>query len=586
MIKTKIAPAESMTKNELGDALIEIHGEGDAAKPTAEENKKRKTKTDRLIKLVLAEAYLFHDADMKAYATIQRDGHRETYPLRSKSFRTWVSGRLWKESQEGCGGQVIQDALGTIEAHAVHDGNCHPVHVRLAESKGKIYLDLGSDRFDVVEIGPDDWRVLVDQNVVKFRRPSGMAALPYPKEGGSIERLKRYINLANPEDWTLIVGFILGCFHPSGPYPTLAVTGEQGTAKSTLLKAIKAVTDPSTAPLRSAPKELRDLAISANNSWILAFDNLSDLPSWLSDGLCRLATGGGFATRTLYSDDEETIFDAKRPVMLNCIANIIRRHDLVDRAIIVNLAAIPKDNRIPENDFWTDFEDDAPEILGAILDAVSCALRDIDTVNLVSYPRMADFAKWVTAAEPALGWTPGTFMEAYKKNIHEVTSLALDADLVGSAVIDFMQGKTAWEGTATDILDALEFAADDRTKWAKGWPKAAHSLSGKLTLSATALRTHGIEVTFLPRSGKQKLIRLEQVGEQSVTSVIDRENSSQDIDIKDKSPMSLSSDRSVTNPQNKTADISANYKINDARDGNDASIPPSFRTDDLREVLL
>ena len=138
------------------------------------------------------------------------------------------------------------------------------------------------------------------------------------------------------------------------------------------------------------------------NSFVLAYDNLSDIPSHMSDALCRQATGSGFATRTLYSDDEETIIDTKRPIMLNGIENVVRRHDLADRSIIINLAVIPDEKRIPEADFWGDFEDDAPKILGAILDGVSCALRNHKTVKLPEPPRLADFAVWVTAAEPNL----------------------------------------------------------------------------------------------------------------------------------------------------------------------------------------
>ena len=570
-------------------------------------NKKKQpepTKTERLIDLALNETELFHDEDLKAYATIRRDGHRETYSLRSKGFRIWLSGRLWKKYRDGCSLQTMQDALGTLEAHAIHEGSCHAVHVRLAEHNGRMYLDLGSDRFDVVEIGPDGWRVLNNQNIVKFRRPSGISSLPYPKAGGSINALKRYINLANPEDWPLIVGFIIGCFHPSGPYPILAITGEQGSAKSTLLKVIKALTDPSTAPLRSTPKELRDLAISSNNSWSLAFDNLSDISGRLSDGLCRLATGGGFATRTLYSDDDETIFNVKRPVMFNGIDNVIRKHDLADRGIIINLAVISEERRIPEKEFWDNFEDDSPEILGAILDAVSCALRSIDTIHLASHPRMADFAVWVTAAASALGWEEETFLKAYRKNIREITSLTLDADLVGTAVRIFMEGQTEWEGTATELLNALEHAADERTKKAKGWPGAAQVLSGKLKKSATALRTHGIEVVFPNRSANRKLIRLEQRGEKSVTSVIERGNVVHHDEMNNKSPMTLYTEQSVTgashgnvehhtdrmddasfysndaslpgnvinkNPQ--TNNISKSYETSDACDGNDASAP-------------
>ncbi len=581
-----------------------------------DEKKKRESKTDKLVNLALGEFDLFHDKDLKAYATIQKDEHSETYPLRSKAFRTRLSGLFWEQYAEGIGGQIVQDALGTLEGQAIHGEPCYPVYVRLAESGGNIYLDLGNEKYDVVEITPDGWTVLGNQNVVKFRRPAGMAALPYPKEGGCIEILNRYVNLANQEDWPLIVGFILGCFHPSGPYPILAVTGEQGSAKSTLLKVIKAITDPSTAPLRSTPKNLRDLAISANNSWALAFDNLSDIPGWLSDGLCRLATGGGLATRTLYTDDDETIFNVKRPVMLNGIDNVIRKHDLADRAIIISLGVIQEERRIPEKKFWEDFGGDSPKILGAILDAVSSVLKTIETIHLASHPRMADFAKWVTAAEKVLGWKEKTFLNIYRLNIREITSLTLDADLVGTAVSVFMEDKTEWKGTATELLDALENAANERTKKAKGWPGAPQVLSGKLKRSATALRTHKISVIFPQRTSKQKLIRLEKVGEQSVTSVTEEVNAVHHTEINNKSPMTLSTDRSVTGAScgheqrqtdiiydvsldgddsyhsgsvidipNKTEGVLNGYEAKAVRDDNDASTPPSFEND-LREGII
>jgi hypothetical protein len=72
--------------------------------------------------------------------------------------------------------------------------------------------------------------------------------------------------------------------------------------------------DPNAAPARALPREDRELFIAANNGHVLAFDNLSSLPSGLSDTLCRLASGGGFAVRKLYTDQDEVLFDAARPV--------------------------------------------------------------------------------------------------------------------------------------------------------------------------------------------------------------------------------------------------------------------------------
>jgi hypothetical protein len=102
-----------------------------------------------------------------------------------------------------------------------------------------------------------------------------------------------------------------------GPYPLLAIFGEQGSAKTVLSKLLKALIDPNAAPARALSREERELMIAANNGYLLAFDNLSALSLWLSDALCRLASGGSFAVRQLYTDDEEVLFEAARPILLN-----------------------------------------------------------------------------------------------------------------------------------------------------------------------------------------------------------------------------------------------------------------------------
>ena len=139
---------------------------------------------------------------------------------------------------------------------------------------------------------------------------------------------------------------------PTGPYPVLILQGEQGTAKSTAAKVLRLLIDPSAAPLRTAPLDERDLMIAARNGWIIALDNLSGLSSWLSDALCRIATGGGVSTRELYSDTDEVLIDVQRPIILNGIDDIATRQDLIDRSIIINLEPIPENKRKPEAEFW------------------------------------------------------------------------------------------------------------------------------------------------------------------------------------------------------------------------------------------
>src|SRR5690606_22624874 len=152
---------------------------------------------------------------------------------------------------------------------------------------------------------------------------------------------------------------------PRGPYPLLALFAEQGSGKSTAGKLIRSLVDPNSAPLRSEHRDARDLMIGANNSWCLAYDNLSFVPSWLSDALCRLSTGGGFATRELYTDQDEIIFDAMRPVMLTSIEDVATRSDLLDRCLIVWLPSIPEEKRRSEEEIVVAFEQVQPQILGA-----------------------------------------------------------------------------------------------------------------------------------------------------------------------------------------------------------------------------
>jgi hypothetical protein len=158
-----------------------------------------------------------------------------------------------------------------------------------------------------------------------------MLPLPTPVRGGSIEALASFINLPTRSDFVLVVAWLLAALRHGGPYPLLAVSGEQGSAKTVLSKILRALIDPNAAPVRTAPREERDLFIGAGNGHLLAFDNLSDLPAWGSDALCRLASGGSFAVRRLYTDQDEVLFQAARPIVLNGIEDVITRPDLADR---------------------------------------------------------------------------------------------------------------------------------------------------------------------------------------------------------------------------------------------------------------
>jgi hypothetical protein len=456
---------------------------------------------------------LFHTAIGTAFADVRVDGHRETWPIRSKLLRSFLRRCHYQATGEAASAAEIRSALDLLEARALVDGQERTVHVRAAEHDGHIYLDLADEHWRVVDIGADGWRV-IGSSPVRFRRPAGMLPLPVPERGGSIETLRSFLNLPSRNDFVLIVAWLLAALRAGGPYPLLAISGEQGSAKTVLSKLLRALIDPNAAPVRGLSREERELMIAASNGYLLAFDNLSGLPVWLSDALCRLASGGSFAVRQLYTDDDEMLFEAARPILLNGIEDVISRPDLGDRAIFLTLSPIRETQRWPESGLWHEFESARPFILGALLDAVVHGLRGIDGVQLDRLPRMADFAIWATACETAL-WPAGIFARAYAANRRAAIESIIEADPVATCVRAIMADRTMWSGSASDLL-RLCAEHFDGTACAKN----SRALAGRLRRAQTFLRTLGIEIAF-SREGRTgtRTIRMSTSAEDTVSTV-------------------------------------------------------------------
>jgi hypothetical protein len=469
---------------------------------------------DILIELAEA-AELFHTPDNIGFADLDITGHRETWPIRAKGFRRWLARRFYEETGGAPSSEALHSALNVIEAKAHFDAPERPVHIRVGGLDGRLYLDLCDKTWRAVEIDTSGWRI-IDNPPVRFRRAAGMRPLPAPVAGGSVKALRPFLNVKSDTDFVLAVAWALAALRDRGPYPVLALSGEQGSAKSSFAGVLKALVDPNTAPLRALPREDRDLFIAASNGHVLPFDNVSGLVAWISDTLCRLATGGGFAVRQLYTDQDEVLFDACRPVILNGIEDIVTRPDLADRALFLTLEPIPEDRRRPEAELWAAFEVERPRILGALLDAVVRGLKRLPETKLEKLPRMADFALWATACETAI-WPAGTFEAAYSGNRDEAVESVIDADPVAIAVRTFMAERTVWTGTATDLLEALGTEVSDRIAKTKTSPDSPRALSGRLRRAATFLRKVGIEITF-EREGRSRTRTKRRIGGRTWTS--------------------------------------------------------------------
>ena len=199
---------------------------------------------------IASSARLFHATDGTAFADLVIDGHRETWPLRSKRFRAWLRQQYYERTWDAPNPAALNIALNVLEAWAQFDGPQRNVSVRVAEQDGRIYLDLSDEFWRTIEISAHGWRV-ADDVPVRFRRPAGMRPLPLPARGGSIEALRQFLNLPNRDDFVLVVAWLLAALRAGGPLPLLALSGEQGSAKTVLSKLLRALVDPSVAPVRA-----------------------------------------------------------------------------------------------------------------------------------------------------------------------------------------------------------------------------------------------------------------------------------------------------------------------------------------------
>lgn len=438
--------------------------------------------------------------DGQLYAKIMAGDRTFVYPVASRSFKRWLCRRLAESSGRLPTAGQTTSMVEYLCSIAADRAPVEPVARRLIRQGDRIFLDLCDGLDQTVAVDANGWRI-VARPPVNFIRSAGMLGLPAPQKGGCLQELRPFVNVKTDEDFSLYLAWLVAALNPDGPFPVLFLSGEAGSSKSTLTRVAKSLLDPNDTPTRGMARGTRDLLISARHTWILAMDNLSSLSHAQSDDLCRLATGAGFSTRQLYTDAEETRLQAMRPIIINGIDPIITRGDLLDRSIMLELPSLAGKYKT-ESDLWADFEKARPRILGALLDAVSCALRNQPCMNPgPALPRMADFARWVSAAEPSFQLNQVKLSDTLTANQKERDALAIHTSPIGPSIVSLAARHSSWAGTASDLLGALESHIPGG--WRRrpaGWPRSPDSL-GKLLqrLKPICLRL-GITVTNLRSS--------------------------------------------------------------------------------------
>ncbi len=501
-------------------------------------NEQERLPNSVIVDAVTEFAILFRDQNNDPFIAPNGDG-TIIYRISAKNrdFRAWLTNFIHSKFHIIPTLRRIDNVAQMLESIALNAecSNQYPLELRTlfrerptksGEIKSELYYDLGES---AVRITPEDWFIVARPGIM-FRRFSQQLPQVIPEKGGDIFELAKYVNLDDKNDVLLFLVFAISAFIPGYPRPLCLLYGSQGAGKSTPGRLLKRLIDPTTVEGTVLPTSHDDFVRTANHHALLVFDNLSSIKPNISDALARISTGDTFAKRALYTDDDDIVYRLQRPVMLNGINQVITQSDLLDRSILLEMHRIDKAKMRTEKDFWADFDEQKPLILGAIFDTISKAMAKFPDVHLKELPRMADFAKWGYAIADSIdGFTGEDFLSAYVGNIEKQHEQAIESSAVGTAVYLFMTHdevvKGVWTGTATQLMRQIEDTGiiinidEEPSELTKElnmitngslWPKDASWFMRRLNYVLPDLESQGIQINSYTQNN-QRIVELKNL---------------------------------------------------------------------------
>ncbi|MGW1358471.1 ATP-binding protein [Streptomyces chartreusis] len=462
--------------------------------PGADDGGKKPPAAARLVDMAREQYRFVMSPDGRPYA-VALGGPNIALPLRNKGG---LRQRLARQFVDAYPGEVasqsaLTDAMTALEGIA-EDTDPVPVHLRVGRDPagGGIVVDLGSADGRAVVVTATGWNV-VERAPVLFRRSGAMAPMPVPVlDGDGLAKLHALVNM-DQSSFHQLVAWLVAAWIPDIPHPALVCKGEQGTGKSKAAQMFINLIDPSPAAKRSQPRDEKAWSRQAFSSWALCLDNVSTIPPWLSDTLCKAVTGDGVVDRALYTDDDVVVLTFKRVLALTTIDAGALAGDLAERVLMLDLQLIDSEHRRSEEELDATFEAVRPAVLGALFDVLACVLAVLPSVRLESMPRMADFARVLAAVDQTQGWNT---LGDYLATSENVASDALEGDLFAMAIARLVDQAGTWQGTAGQLLEALP-APLVRPK---NWPVDPTRTSGRVKRLAPLLRSIGIMVDDTQRS--------------------------------------------------------------------------------------
>ncbi|WP_374502480.1 hypothetical protein [Zoogloea sp.] len=448
-----------------------------------------------------------HTAEGEGVALVEVAGHREAHMLTSPTFDRWLRGEVFDSYEIGIPDYAMTTTIATLKALGTFKGAEVEVHRRVAKHDGAYWIDLCDDQWRAIKVQAGKWEI-VDRAPVLLGRAPGMRPLPEPAKKGNLALLWRHLNIPKQAQ-PLVLAWMLDSLRHDTPYPVLELVGEMGSSKSTTQRRLRALIDPHQVPLRGAPKCVEDLHIAASNAHVVSLENLSHLNGEQQDALCILSTGGGYATRQLYTNGGEHVMQSKRPVMINGINAIATQPDLIERTVSVELPTIEAKRRQDEQSMEVAWEKDYPAIFTGMLDLFAKALERLPAVVIPEgmAKRMIDFQRLGEAITVAQGGKAGEFSKQLDTLHGESALRGLESYgvAVGLQVLAARPEGREWEGTYLQLLTELGRLGEiDRSNW----PKSPRHLSSQIKRIAPGLRRVGIRLEAAGRGATGAKVRI------------------------------------------------------------------------------
>lgn len=415
-----------------------------------------------------------------------RSGSHIGLPLQDGklSLRVELSHAFYESTGKAVNGQALTDALNVIEGEA-RQQDPEPLALRVATADGASWIDLGDADERVVRIDPEGWD-LVDEAPVLFERSVVTDVFPEPTRGTEINALWEHLNVTEADRPLVLAWAVQTLLQPEQPHPIMLVQGEHGTAKTTLCGRLASLVDPNPAPMLKPPKDETRWVDATVGQLVVGLDNLSSIPDWLSDAMCRAATGSADKRRAHYANKGMVVFQILRSIIINGIDVGALNGDLADRAVAIHLDRI--DAYKSERVIKASWADAYPGLVGAVFTLASEVLRVLPEVEVEKPPRMVDFFEVLTAVDRVLG-TEG--VERYLGRTKILAADTLDRPFAAAIVA---RGKRL-RGTPGEIFDKIPPPMGRRIGDLPGWPKTPRYVTTQLRRFAPAFRELGWEVT-------------------------------------------------------------------------------------------